>query len=340
MTGNPVPLIEDVVVKGTGAANFGIADSGRLAYASGRAGATERTLVWVDRDGREEPLAAEPGDYTTPRVSPDGTRVAVDRSESGNTDVWVYSIARGTLTLVTTDAAVDSHPLWTFDSARLVFQSNREGGRALFWKAADGTGSAERLMESDSPNFVGPAGWSADGGSLIFSELLQGGYDIGILSIEGSRQPAALLRMGFAEMAPTVSPDGAWLAYFTDETGQNEVYVQRFPGLGEKQQISIGGGREPLWSPDGGELFYRSPRGLMAVPILDMEPTLRAGTPAILFDQPYARFIERRNYDIHPDGQRFLFLKEGAATDDPAAEPQIVVVLNWFQELLERVPVP
>jgi len=272
-------------------------------------------------------------------VSPDGTRVAVDR-QGNNTDVWVYSIERRTLTLVTTDPAVDNHPLWTLDGERLVFQSTREGARGLFWKAADGTGTTERLMESASPTFVGPAGWSLEGDSLIFSELsaLTANYDIGILSMEGDRQSEPLLQTGFAEKAPTVSPDGRWLAYFTNETGQDEVYVQRFPDLGEKQRISVDGGREPLWSPDGRELFFRSPNGLMAVPVLDTEPTFRAGSAELLFEQQYATFVERRNYDIAPDGQRFLMIKEAAASDAATTE-QLVVVLNWFHELKERVPV-
>ena len=156
--------------------------------------------------------------------------------------------------------------------------------------------------------------------------------------MEGDRQSEPLLEMDFNEKAPTVSPDGRWLAYFTGETGQDEVYVQRFPDLGEKQQISVGGGREPLWSPDGRELFFRSPNGLMAVPVLDTEPTFRAGNAESLFEQQYATYLERRNYDIAPDG-RFLMIREGAATDAGTAE-QLVVVLNWFEELKERVPVP
>lgn len=254
--------------------------------------------------------------------------------------MWVYSIERRTLTRVATDPADDSHPLWALDGERLVFQSTRGGGRGLFWKAADGTGTTDRLMESASPTFVAPGGWSADGDSLIFGELraTAANYDVGVLSMEDDRQSEPLLQMDFAEQAPTVSPDGRWLAYFTNETGQDEVYVQRFPDLGEKQQISVGGGREPLWSPDGRELFYRSPNGLMALPVLETEPTFRAGSGESLFEQRYATFIERRNYDIAPDGQRFLMIKEAAASD--AATVQLVVVLNWHQELLERVPIP
>ena len=249
VTGNSVPVLEGVVVNSTsGAANFSIAANGRLVYASGDGSSGARSLVWVDREGREEPLAAEPGSYTTPRVSPDGTRVAVDRLDN-NPDVWVYSIERRTLTRVTTDPAVDSHPLWTLDGERLVFQSTRGGERGLFWKAADGTGTTDRLMASTSQAFVAPSGWSPSGDSLIFGELhaTASNYDIGVLSMEGDRQSEPLLQTGFAEKAPTVSPDGRWLAYFTDETGQDEIYVQRFSDLGEKQQISVGGGREPLW---------------------------------------------------------------------------------------------
>ena len=340
---NPVPVVENVNTKTSGAANFSLSGNGSLVYVSGGDAASSgppRTLVWVDREGREEPLAVESGPYTTPRVSPDGTRVAVDRFDPANWDVWIHDVARRTLSRVTTDSADDNHPLWTLDGERLVFQSNREGARGLFWKAADGTGSTDRLMESESPGFVGPAGWSPDGNSLIFGEVLLGtGFDVGVLSMEGDRQSELLLQTEFAEWAPTVSPDGEWLAYYTDETGQEEVYAQRFPDLGDKRQISVDGGREPLWSPDGRELFYRSSSGLMAVPI-DTEPTFRAGTPETVFEQPYALFRGRRNYDISPDGQRFLMIKEGAAGGAPSAPAaQIVVVENWFGELQRLVPV-
>ena len=194
-------------------------------------------------------------------------------------------------------------------------------------------------MESASSIFVGPGGWSPDGDALIFSELIAA-YDIGVLSMGGDRQSETLLQTDFREAAPTVSPDGRWLAYVTDETGQNEVYVQRFPDLGEKQRMSVAGGREPLWSSDGRELFYRSSTGLMAMPVLETEPDLRTGNAQLILDQPYATYQDRRNYDISPDGQRFLMIKEDASTDSGAPAAQLVVVNNWFQELQELVPIP
>ena len=336
--GDPVPVQQGVLTKPLGAADLGVSDNGSLIYIPADTAAAARGLVWVNRDGEEEPLAVEPGPYATPRVSPDGTRVAVDRFDSANTDVWVYDLARQTLRRLTTDSASDNYPLWTLDSERLVFQSNREGIVGLYWQAADGTGSIDRLMESRGTDLIGPGGWSPDGGSLVFDEVLPGAiYGVGVLSMEGDRPSELLLPTEYSDRAPTLSPDGRWMAYFTNETGRDEVYVQRFPDMGEKQQISVGGGREPLWSPNGRELFYRSPRGLMVVPI-DTEPRFLAGAPAVMFERPYALFRQRRNYDISPDGERFLMIKEGA-TDSTGVGPEVVVVLNWTEELKRLVPV-
>ena len=337
---NPVPVLDGVITKQGGAANFDIARDGSLVYVAGaQAGGALRTLVWVDRAGREEPLETPALAYERPRVSPDGTRVAVDvDDESAGDDIWIHDLARGTETRLTTDPANDRSPLWTPDGERVVFSSEREGQASLFWKPVDTPGDAERLSASEA-RFFSPVAWSADGQTLLFNWTAgaTNQQDIGLLSIEGERTSEMLLDSEFREGGPSVSPDGGWIAYHSTETGQDEVYVQRYPDLGGKQAISTDGGQQPLWSPDGSELFYRGPRGMMAVSV-EADPTFRAGNPEVLFNQPYYFNPNYRTYDLAPDG-RFLMVKESAVGDDaegPAA--QIILVQNWFEELKRLVP--
>ena len=332
---NPVPVVENVHMKENGAASFSVANNGSLVYVSGDGGGPQWSLVWVDREGGETPLATPARGYRRPRVSPDGTRVAVDVSDS-RADIWIHDLGRGTEAILTTDATNDSGPLWTPDGERVVFYSNRDGG-GLFSKLVDTSGEAELVMTGRAgTTFIEPGAWSADGQTLVFWEVGARAPDIGLFSMEGDRASEPLLATESSETAPSISPDGNWIAYSSDETGQAEVYVQRFPGLGGRVPISTDGGQQPLWSPDGSELFYRGPRGMMAVPV-DTEPTFSAGDPEVLFEQQYLDLQTNRTYDVAPDG-RFLMIK--APTDDGSAPAeQIILVENWFQELTERVPV-
>ena len=343
----PVPVVEGIAVgvdAGT-VAHFALADNGTLVYVSGGVGgAGERSLVWVDREGREEPLPNTPAAaYQRPRVSPDGTRLAVDVVDGQRSDIWIHDLSRGARSRLTTDAAIDSGPLWTPNGTRVVFHSGRDGESHVYWKSADGTGDAERLMAAnDGVTTVLSGGWADDGHTLVFWEVGSGASpgDIGRVSLGDAESAELLIATEFRESAPSMAPGGDWIAYFSNETGAEEVYVQRFPELGEKATVSISGGREPVWSRDGTELFYRGPDGMMVVPV-ETQPTFRAGAPELLFEQQYYAYLISRTYDVHPDGQRFLMVKEGDPSDDagsPAA--QIVVVENWFQELTARVPVP
>ena len=342
---NPVPVLEGVITKGNGAANFDLARDGSLVYVAGQAGqALQRTLVWVDREGREEPLDLQTDSYSWAHVSPDGQRIAFSTSDPENEDVWVSEWTRGTLIKVTTDPETDNDPVWTPDGQQLVFPSRREDGRFGFYaKAADGTGSVEKLLMSETGGFFRPYGWSPDGRTLVFDYGgADGGGDIGMLSMEGDRPWQPLLQTEASEVSPAISPDGAWLAYVSDQTGQPEVYVERFPDTGDRRPISTGGGAEPLWSPDGRELFYRRGDAMMAVAI-DTEPAFSAGNPEVLFEEPYysgGTGLGSRRYDIAPDGQRFLMIKQASAGIGDAAGPQIILIQNWFEELKRLVPVP
>ena len=335
---NPTPVMENVATTLLGAASFGIAENGSLVYVMGaRTGeSAQRALVWVDRAGREEPLASPLLAYQRPRVSRGGTRVAVDVDGPEGADIWIHDLARGTETRFTTDPGIDNAPLWTPDGERVVFASNRDGQTDLFWKLTDTPGDAERIMTGgDGLTTVEASAWSDDGQTLLFWDAGNRVPDIGVLSMEDERTSERLFATTFTEAAPAISPDGRWIAYLTDETGQDEVYVQRFPELGSRQTISTDGGQQPLWSPDGRELFYRNGDEMMVVPV-ETDPTFRAGDPEVLFEQQYYLYRARRTYDLAPDGQRFLMVKEGATSD---AATQIILVQNWFEELRRLVPI-
>ncbi|MFQ5930120.1 MAG: hypothetical protein ACE5MK_10490, partial [Acidobacteriota bacterium] len=236
VTGGRVPIVEGIrqtSVFPTAAAPFSFSDLGSLVYVPEIGAEIERTLVWMDRKGHEERLAADAHSYMHPRVSPDGTRLAITLTEPDNMDVWVYDLARQTLTRLTFDPAADQSPLWTPDGLRVVFRSAREGGDFnLFWKAADGTGQVERLTRS--PNSQYPYSFSRDGKRLFFVELNpETRYDIHVLSMEGERSSKPLLQTEFSENTPAISPDTRWMAYSSNESGQFEVYVRPFPNVDE-----------------------------------------------------------------------------------------------------------
>ena len=334
VTGNPVPLVEGVMVKTSGAAAFAISNNGRLVYALGAGAGAVRTMVWVDRDGREESLAAAPRNYQTLQLSPGGTHVALAIGESTGTDIHIYDIARDNTTRLTFSAEGECCPLWTPDGQGVVFQSSRDGAANLYLKAADGTGQAERLSESNDSQVA--YDWSADGQTLVVIS----GDDVYTLSLEGDRELRGLLETEFVEERLSLSPDGRWITHESNESGQDEIYVRPFPDLnGGRDKVSTDGGDEPLWSPDGTEIFYRRGDAMMSVPV-NTDAGFQAGNPEILFQGTYGGGAQRR-YDVTPGGRRFLMFKEGIGqTTEDAAPPQITVVLNWFEQLKERVPVP
>ena len=224
----------------------------------------------------------------------------------------------------------------------MVFSSQRGEQPGLFQKLADTPGDAEPLATaSDLSRIIQPTSWADDGLTLLYWEAGPKPPAIGLVSMDGDRATELLLDAEYAEAAPAVSPDGGWIAYHSTETGQDEVYVQRFPMLGGKQTISTDGGQQPLWSPDGRELFYRAPGGMMVVPVLDTEPAFRAGSPEVLFETQYYFDRALRTYDLHPDGQRFLMVQDVAPTDalGTATQSQIILVENWFEELKRLVPI-
>ncbi len=348
IVGNPVPVLDGVVTKTSGAANFDLAEDGSLVYLPGSAagGSAERGLMWVDGAGQEEALPPAPGPYLSVSLSPDGSRAALGMNAGENLDIWVAELERGSLTRVTTDAAPDTKPLWTPDGEFVVYESLRDGTPALYRKAADGTGPAEHLFTLDGATQIVPYDWTPNGTALlVMVETQETSRDIGLVSLEppGSWEP--LIQTEAREWYPALSPDGRWLAYASTETGRSEVYVQRFPELGQRRPISLEGGFGPAWSADGRELFYLlapgggGPQAMMRVAIESDATTLTAGQPERLFDRTfYDQRGQHRRYDLSPDG-RFLMIAQGDAGSGTSPS-DLVFVLNWHQELLERVPVP
>ncbi len=330
VVGDSVPVVQGVR-QGQFKVDYVLSDEGTLVYVpSTSTGGLDLTLVWVDREGQEEPLALEPQDYASPRISPDGSRLAITINELGGSDVWLYDLEREILTRLTFDPAADHFPVWTPDGQRIVFGSNRaEGGSGLFWKAADGTGQVERLATGSNNQTAHSI--SPDGKRLVFGNA-GAPRDLQVLSMEGERTSQPLFQSQFNETRAMISPDGHWIAYESDESGQSEIYVRPFPKVEEgKWQISRDGGIEPVWEPRGQELFYRNGGAMMVVGI-KTEPTFTPGSPEVLFTGRYTSGIAV-NYDISPDGQRFLMIKA-----DEGQPGQIHVVLNWFEELERLVP--
>src|SRR5262245_24961965 len=338
--GPPVLAVRDVVTTTTGAVDAVVAGDGTLAYVSGRGGGMNRMLLWVDRQGRETPIPAPPRAYALPRLSPDGNRVAA-AAQDEELDIWVWDLGRTTLTRVTFDSDFDSYPVWTRDGLRLIFSSHRGGTRNLFWQAADGTGTVERL--TDSPNNQNAAAVAPDGRRLIFTETAPNtGEDVMQLELDGSHRLAPLVQSPSIERNGMVSPDGRWLAYESNESGRFEISVRPFPDVNRGHwQVSTNGGTRPLWAPSGQELVYVSLTGAIMRVGVERAPTWSATPPTQLVKEGYATIsasLSGRSYEIAPDGQRFLMIKEGGGADQTAAPASLVVVQHWLEELKRLVP--
>jgi serine/threonine-protein kinase len=343
--GTPIPVVPQVVTMPNGTAEFDVAHDGTLVYVpGGAAAAPARTLVWVDRQGREAAIKGAPARaYNAPRLSPDGARVAVEIRDQEN-DIWVFDFARETLTRVTFDPGLDQAPTWTPDGRRMVFSSTFGGAgmSSLFWQAADGTGTAERLAQSAIPTmFQFPSAVSPDGTRVLFTQgAVSTTTDVMTLTLDKDHRVQPLVQTPFAELNGEISPDGRWLAYQSNESGQVEIFVRPFPEVNTGHwQVSTGGGTRPLWARNGQELFYLAPDGALMSVRVERGTTWTAGTPARLINAAYYGAGTGRTYDVSPDGKRFLTIKQGGSDQTPPPT-SIVVVQNWLEELKHLVPAP
>jgi len=350
--GSPVPVLEGVQNRVGPFASFGFSDSGTLAYVTGVAPASaNNSLVWVDRKGAEQALPAPPRRYGWPAVSRDGERVAVQIEDGSPTntksDIWLYGLARGTLTRLTSDE-ISFAPVWTPD-AKLIYTSRDRTARDYGIRSipADGSGPAT-AVSARQPDLRYASSVSPDGKLAIgLGWRTNGPRQLGmwLLSLAGGAsadaKPEPFLDSEFAKALPQFSPDGRRVAYQSNETGRYEVYVVPYPGPGGKVPVSNGGGTAPRWARNGRELFYRNGDKMMAVDV-QTTPAFGAGAPKVLFEGRYfdGRSVETgaysASYDVSPDGKRFLMLKPPAAQN--AGPGQLHVVVNWFEELRRRVP--
>ncbi len=334
VTGPPAPVQEGVITTAatSGGAEYDVAETGLLVYVPGSARPPERSLAWVDRQGVSKELPAPLNSYLTPRISPDGTRLAVQILTAGTQDIWIYDFARNTLMRFTFGAG-SAFPLWTPDGRRVVYRT-RVPAFSFRWKLADGSGMEETLFgkDFDDPSAT-PYSVSPDGKILLFGRLSSGGaLGIYALSLDGSGKTQPFLQSTFNQLQAQFSPDGHWVVYASNESGRDELYVQPFPGPGGKWMISTDGGNYARWVRNGREIFFRNADKMMSVPV-ETQPTFKAGTPRLLFQG--GSYLGVENYDVAPDGQHFLMIKEKEA---PASSKELSVILHWTDELKRLVP--
>jgi dipeptidyl aminopeptidase/acylaminoacyl peptidase len=314
----------------TNAGQLSMSDNGTLVFLRGGVYPEERRFVtWVDRAGNEERWDLPMRHYLGPRLSPDGQQLAVMAGGGFDTNILIIDSVRGTTARLTTSGEA-LMGTWTPDGKRYCFA----GTRGTYCREVDMSGDVESLAEGEDWQF--PSSWTPDGKLLAFVEWSKNtGSDIWLLRTEEGHEPIPLMQTTADEAYPEFSPDGRWIAYATNESGQYEVYVQSFPEAGEKYQISTDGGLRPAWSKDGTEIFYRKGDQVLAVSV-ETGSSFVAGRPRVLFERYYVSAIAVRTYDISLDGKRFVMIGREPFPDTPITH--LNVTLNWFEELERLAP--
>ncbi len=339
-------MVVDQVARGIGGlAHYAVSATGMLVYLPGASeDNAARRIAFATRDGKVQPLDLPTGPYVHPRLSPDGSQLAVGTDDTGGADVWVYDLkARGSLRRLTF-AGRNQFPIWTPDSRFLTFLSDREGDQAIFKQPADGSGPAERLTKPEPGIVHQPESWHPDGKILSINLIRNGDQGVWTIGTEPEAKPTAVAATTAVEKHSAFSPDGHWLAYMVNNVTGQQVFVEPFPPTGAKYQISTSGGRAPLWSHDGKQLFFHAPaqNRLFAVDIR-ADKGLTVGNPVALPIEDTIHPIQQRNYDVTADGQRLVVVvppqtQAAPGNGNRVGSFQVNVVLNWFEELVQRVP--
>ena len=334
VNGDPVPVLEEVNNAGTGAVNYAFSLDGTLIYVpeTGNLG----QLVWVDRDGTElgpavEPILQYPRYF---RISPDGRKVASTTGTGGGGNIWVFDLG-GQPAIPITFEGHNIRPTWSPDGSRIAFGSIRGGDPAdLYWTRTDGSSSEPEIL-LESPGMQNWPDWSPDGKEVIFTNGSRGGgnQDVLALPIQGNGEPREVVATDYNEDMPALSRSGKWLAYVSNVTGREEIWVRSHPDSGPPIRISANGGTEPAWGVQDGEILYYQGNKMMAATV-ETEPEFRVEEVEMLFEENYyhSRTADG-SYDIGLDG-RFLLNKPIGEQ----SENEIRVVLNWFEELKRLVP--
>jgi WD40 repeat protein len=344
LAGVPEPILDDVgsSVGAGGDFAFGGAPSGpgTFVYLAGKGQGLP--ISWLDSAGKTQPLHAPPGVYYSLRFSPDGKRLAFAMASATGVDIWVKDLDRDTPSRLSFLAGMNRLPVWTPDGKNIVFRSENSPAPGLYWIRSDGSGEAQRLTDGKLDEY--PGSLSPDGRRVAFSGIGNGGsQDIFTAPIEGDPgnvrlgKPELFLGTPFSEYFPVFSPDGRWLAYISNESGTDEVYVRPFPGPGGRWQISKGGGLWPLWSRDGRELLFQTLDGrVMAVAYSAKGDSFVAGKPRVWSETRLLNASGMPIYDLTPDGKRLAAI---LASDQTGGDPtHLTFLLNFFDELRQRAP--
>jgi serine/threonine-protein kinase len=323
LTGTAVRLLDGVI------AGPAIGRDGTLVYLSGVPGGVQ--LVWVDRQGREEPVDLPPAAIQDVALSRGGRQLATSHGVWPEPlGIWIYDIARKTSSKLTTERGLSVFPLWSPDGAQVLYGSTFAGPRNVYRRSADGAGQAVRLTKLDIQH--SPWGWSKDGRTLVIQLLRpQTSWDVASVPADGG-DATMLVETPGLDLEAAVSPDGRWIAYSSNASGTYQIFVRPFPKVNETSwPISTAGGREARWSRDGRELFYREGQAIMRVPI-EAGSTFAPGRPELVLKGNYLTTRGNKAWDVGPDG-RFLMMKE------VSAQYSVNVVLGWMDDLKARVPV-
>ena len=331
LTAEPFPIAENVYSGGNRqSCDFSVSTNGVLTYRQGYGQSTSQ-ITWFDRQGKKLGTLGDAGLYGGLNLSPDGERLAfraVD-PQTENRDIWVWELRRGVATRLTFHEATDRSPVWSPDGTRIAFFSDRDGTPTIYQKPANGAGEAEPLFEETGVFF--PSHWSRDGRYLVYTDV-RSPINVFALPLQGDREPIPVTQSEFTETGGSLSPDGAWIAYGSNESGSVEIYARPFPEGEGRWQVSTDGGRVPVWSEAGGEIFYFSGNRdkVLAVPV-KTGSSVEAGVPKVLFEleQPLPSLS---TFDVTADGQRFIM----AVPAEEDANPPIIVVTNWQQALVKQ----